>query len=196
MEYQLIESPYPIYFNFRNLFKGQAKEYFQWYVASIPSRVANLATYIHKSGGDSINLDYSTKSLIPLWEWFEPQIEWVMLTKEEQSQIVEGMNERQKQMMLSQRNDRLSDHTEKVIFDIAAYYAEVFLKNNSQLHWGYNKSSKLNAYYNKPALYGFPRGTECIETRQLVHVASVKSSRELCKMRLYDLYFIRISELS
>ena len=76
---------------FFELTPKQAKEYFLWYTSEIPNRIALLWEYMKQECPETEPFDYSPESLIPLWEWYEPKIQQVPMSKKEiEYQVASG----------------------------------------------------------------------------------------------------------
>lgn len=72
-EYSLVETPFE-FIPPRERNKKQTKQYFDWFLTQIDTRIEILQNYIDKTSTKKIVLDKSPESLIDLWEWFEDKI--------------------------------------------------------------------------------------------------------------------------
>lgn len=73
--------------------------------------------------------------------------------------------------------------------DIAIYFAEVIVRNNPSIHWGYYVKPKNRSSVNQPVLLGFKFDKE-MNPREIVVNCIRKSDKELDPNRLYDLYHV------
>lgn len=80
--------------------------------------------------------------------------------------------------------------TLKYAWDIAIYFAEVIIRNNSEkISWGYITKPKRNFYVNRPVLKGFAF-TKLLDPRHIVYICTLKSAESKDSNRLYDLYYV------
>lgn len=172
---------------FEEMKKKQVEQYFQWYMDSLVERLCRLQNYITETGG-TVLLDKTPESLISLWEWFEPRIELCQKTDKEMKFELDGCHERMKQHVFDNPN-KLSAETVTVAWDIAAYFGEVVIENNKQIHWGYLSSPKKLHGVNRPRLLGFA-GDMSVYVYGRVEVSIWKSLNNTDKKRLYDMYMV------
>ena len=67
IEYEVMISPFSDFKDFDKMKKKEAEEYFNWYVSELENRMRILKAYIQKDlNEETINLDYTPESLIPL----------------------------------------------------------------------------------------------------------------------------------
>ena len=79
--------------------KKQTKQYFDWFLTQIDTRIEILQNYIDKTSTKKNVLDKSPESLIDLWEWFEDKIVEEKMTDEEIEKMLEGKK-------IRKRNDK------------------------------------------------------------------------------------------
>lgn len=130
----------------------EAEAYFVWYLDKIDSRVKYLEKF------SSVSLDYSVNSLNNLWGWFlknaeiekTPEIQLKELRKQLKGQPKEIIDD-----IIDEQSVQFSLQTEYIIRDIAMYFGEVCIKNNSAISWGYHTNIKEDSFANMPVLMGF-----------------------------------------
>jgi len=137
---------------FKKLTKKQAEKYFIWYKSQLTPRVEYLQSY------SGVVLDYSVDSLIDIWDWFLSIAE----TEETPQVRLDELREELKHLppdlletALKEHSRQLSLQTEYIVRDIAMYFGEVYVKNNSAITWGYHTNKRLDSFYNRPLLVGF-----------------------------------------
>ena len=118
----------------------------------------------------------------------EPRIELCQKTDKEMKFELDGCHERMKQHVFDNPN-KLSAETVTVAWDIAAYFGEVVIENNKQIHWGYLSSPKKLNGVNRPRLLGFA-GDMSVYVYGRVEVSIWKSLNNTDKKHLYDMYMV------
>ena len=94
------------------------------------------------------------------------------------------------QWMIDHINDNdLSWETLMICMDVAIYFAEVIVKHNSSIKWGYFTKPKKRASVNQPVLLGFKYDKD-LNPRLIVENCTRHSGEEKKSTRLYDMYFI------
>lgn len=183
MEYKLMIPPFK-FKGFDNMNKKQAEEYFQWYLSQIAYRIEVLSDYVQKDGV-KVKFDYSVESLIPIWEWYQSKIILESKTEEE----LEKDKERYPKWMEDEiSKTKISLETWKFGMDIAIYFAETVIENNNgKIYWGYFTKPKNRMSVNRPVLLGFMADMD-LDPCLIVENCTRKSSRELQKTILYDMY--------
>ncbi|VEI08747.1 hypothetical protein [Kurthia zopfii] len=153
MDYPLMTPPFNMK-PFIDLNKKEAKQYFEWYVSQIPERIAILK----QVSNGQILLDYSEKSLIPLFTWFLSTVTVYQLSEEEIEAKLEDLRqypdfafEDAKEQLLANPVE-LKKEDYALAMDIAIYYAETLIKNYPQVHWTYLTKSKSHIHLNEPIL--------------------------------------------
>lgn len=82
-DYQSLLIPDELYIeDFENAKSDDAIKFSDWFFAQTKDRIEVLQNYINKSN-DIFSLDYTDKSLIKLWTWFEDNLELVEKTDKE-----------------------------------------------------------------------------------------------------------------
>tara|TARA_R110000850_G_scaffold276946_1_gene421056 strand:+ start:2384 stop:2785 length:402 start_codon:yes stop_codon:yes gene_type:complete len=110
--------------------RKEAKEAYDRFLMSIPSRIEQLACLLLKDG---IVLDYSAESLKKLNTWF------CEIVAEE----IEHGNKTPSPELLSLCND------------IGMYISEIILRSSDNLHWKFWTKSKKDLLYQRPVITGF-----------------------------------------
>lgn len=187
-EYSLMETPFEyIPPNERN--KKQTKQYFDWFLTQIDTRIEILQNYIDKTSTKKIVLDKSPESLIDLWEWFEDKIVEEKMTDEEIEKMLAGKN-RFERDVLKDTNTKLSTLTLALALDISTYFGETMIHNNPVIYWEYETKPKMLIGVNQPTLLGFEHGKLSLDQRNAVMVCIRRSNRNKNKMELYEMYEI------
>ena len=115
-------------------------------------RIAYLQAY------SGVILDYSIDSLTDIWAWFlkiaeiekTPRIKLRELKQELKNQPKEIAKE-----VLKEQGKQFSLETEYIMWDVAMYFGEVYIRNNPSISWGYHTDKKLDSFANMPLLVGF-----------------------------------------
>jgi len=187
MEYELMGEPFD-FEGFVSLTKKQAEAYFQWYLGQIDGRIHQLESYIKDTSNCKVIFDYSVESLIPLWEWYETKIIVEEMSQDEIEEELEGRPDWMQAEILKDTT-KISIKTWAFGMDIAMYFAEVFIKHNPSVKWGYFTKPKSRVSLNRPVLLGFVGGKD-LDPRRIVVNCTYRSIREKKMSRLYDLYYV------
>ena len=187
-EYNLVKPPFE-FIPPRERNKKQTKQYFDWFLTQIDTRIEILQDYIDKTSNKKIVLDKSPESLIDLWEWFEDKIVEEKMTDEEIEKMLEGKNKYEREM-IKDVNTKLSTLTLAIALDIATYFGETIIHNNPVIYWGYETKPKKLMGVNQPTLQGFENGKLSLDQRNAVMVCVYRSLENKNKMELYETYEI------
>ncbi|KWX74599.1 hypothetical protein AMQ84_19425 [Paenibacillus riograndensis] len=140
---------------FEIMTKKEAKQYFDWFVLQIPTRIDTLiAHYVETLGGGKEELDLSQESLVNLWKWFIQRIEMVPKTKEELEEDVDAAPDWLKEEVAN-NTLKFSEFTSSLIIDVGIYFGSVFLNEMRTLEWGIIHKPKKYVYVNRPIIIGF-----------------------------------------
>lgn len=141
---------------FSELSSQEAKEFFDWYMKVLPSRIQYLSRYCDNQRGNDA-MDLSPESLIPLWRWFLIIARKESTSKWELEQLAQQYKKCPllKDYMLDQSKEKFSLETEFILRDIGMYLGAVFVKNNPSILWGYYEQPKTDFFVNTPLLQGF-----------------------------------------
>lgn len=192
MEYPLMVTPFELV-TFEDMNKKQVEEYFQWFMSERENRLRQLEQYANYNNNHKIAFNKSSESLIPIWEWFESQIEWEEKSSEEIQEELRNTPQWLHQEILS-NTKRESVLTIALACDIAIYFSETMIFNNPQIKWGYLLKPKKLDGVKQPILLGFKHGIS-VNPRRLVSVCLLRSSRNSNKYELYETYNIWIEEI-
>ncbi len=182
MLYEMMIPPFEV-MDFMEMNQKQVKEYFDWYTGQINHRISLLYNTIKADSG--ITLDYSINSLIPLWNWYEDKISYRKLEDIEFEKILNKYPNWMKEYV---NNMNLSWETLTYCMDIALYFAEVIIKHNNTIYWGYFTKPRNRADVNQPVLLGF-KYDKNLNPRLILENCTRRSGRERLKTRLYDMYY-------
>lgn len=164
----------------------QAKEYFLWYTSEIPNRIALLWEYMKQERPEAEPFDYSPKSLLPLWEWYEQKIEQVPMTAEEIERRVRVFP-KYLESEIRKNTKKFTDETLSLALDISIYLGEVVVKNYPHLRWNYRTRPKREISTYRPVIDGLNNKMKLEPSRSLF-VLTLESTEEKNPTRLYDLY--------
>ena len=142
----------PIDKPFSDFTKSEAESYFKWYMGQIESRIEVLKNY------SGLALDCSVSSLTVIWGWFLKNAKTERTPKKRIQELKEQLKNQPKEIakeILNEQKIQFSLETEYIIRDIATYFGEVFVKNNTSISWGYHTDTKLDSFANMPILIGF-----------------------------------------
>lgn len=182
MEYIMMEIPSGMFSN-KKISKEEVHKNFEYYISQSKERINYLNSYIEKTG-INMEFDFSPFSLIALWKWYETKIEVVKKTDEELatqiSQYPDWMNE-------FITKDRVADNTLKIALDVSFYFAEVIIKNNEKISWGYFTSPRSRVSVNQPVLLGFSNDID-LNPRTLVLNCTRKSIKKKDEGILFNMY--------
>ena len=130
-------------------------------------------------------LDYSDKSLISLWEWYETKIEMVL---KDENEYQNELKQYPEWLRGEISNKKFSYSMLKYALDVSIYFAEVVIKNSGgKIEWGYFTTPKRRDSVNEPVLLGFRNNID-MNPRQIILNATRRSSKERESARLYNLY--------
>ena len=135
---------------YRGMTPKIAKEYFAWFIENIPNEMDILQQKV----GDSILLDYTPESLIPLYDWYLPQRKYVKLSKRQIRKDCAGAPDYILEESLESRYAPTIGSTE-LGARLGIYLGEVFVRNDPDLYWDYTKKPKSDVSFNVPAICGF-----------------------------------------
>ncbi len=170
MEYQFMQPPLEIK-PFKEMSKKEAEAHFAWFIEEIPNRLNLLEkTYRKISGVDKIGLDYTTESLIKLWQWYINNVE--IEEKTEGFKKIE-MELYPEWIRINLSDKRINVGWMAVGMDIAIYFSELFIQQHTTIKWGIVSKPKSLAYINKPVLVGFKGGIE-LDSTNIVRVFTSK----------------------
>lgn len=149
----------PINKAFHELTKGEAQEYFDWYLNHIDARSEYLRSKVANGLDIPIEtLDFSFESLKLVWKWFLQVAEISMTPKSLLKKIEKSLSGQPQSYinhMLEQSKEELSVFTEYVLRDIGMYLGEVFEGNYPQLKWTYKISPQSDVHVNQPIIIWF-----------------------------------------
>jgi hypothetical protein len=149
MEYQLIQPPHLV--NFRAMDGKQAREYFDWFIAQVPIRVAELKKYVQSTPEYKIwETDFTPESLDLLGKWLCEHIE----TKQRSSEGIKNIYANSPEWF---RNIQIPDYdlsliTVSLSFDVGVYLSQVITNNVQGLRWEIVAKPKKDVNYHQPVL--------------------------------------------
>ncbi len=72
--------------------------------------------------------------------------------------------------VLNEQAKQFSLETEYIIRDIAMYFGEVYVKNNTSIKWGYHTDVKLDSFANMPLLLVLRTETLTLHLRHILNL--------------------------
>lgn len=142
----------PIQKPFEEFNLSETETYFKWYISQICNRIKYLQNY------SDITLNYSVDSLVDIWGWFLRTAEIEKTSKSKMNEVrrqLKGQPKEIAEVVLKEQSEQFTLETEYIIRDIAMYFGEVYIKNNSAISWGYHTDVKADSFANMPLLVGF-----------------------------------------
>ena len=186
-DYQSLLIPDELYIDdFENAKADDAIKFSDWFFAQTKDRIEVLQNYINKSN-DIFSLDYTDKSLIKLWTWFEDNLELVEKTD------IELQNEKESTPQVYWefiQNKRISPLMVEIAIDISYYFADMLLKNHSDLHTDCIIKPKWKENLKKPVISGFFMDITIYPVELIMESAkrSVEKKNSYRLKMLYDKY--------
>ena len=185
--YKSLIIPNEIYIdNFENAKSDDAIKFSDWFFAQTKDRIEVLQNYINKSN-DIFSLDYTDKSLIKLWTWFEDNLELVEKTDKELQNEKESTPQVYWKFI---QNKRISPLMVEIAIDISYYFADMLLKKHSDLHTDCIIKPKWKENLKKPVISGFFMDITIYPIELIMESAkrSVEKKNPLRLKMIYDRY--------
>lgn len=186
-DYQSLLIPDELYIeDFENAKADDAIKFSDWSFAQTKDRIEILQNYINKSN-DIFSLDYTDKSLIKLWTWFEDNLELVEKTNEELQNEKESTPQVYWKFI---QNKRISPLMVEIAIDVSYYFADMLLKNHSDLHTDCIIKPKWKENLKKPVISGFFMDITIYPIELIMESAkrSVEKKNPLRLKMIYDRY--------
>lgn len=186
-DYQSLLIPDELYIeDFENAKSDDAIKFSDWFFAQTKDRIEVLQNYINKSN-DIFSLDYTDKSLIKLWTWFEDNLELVEKTDKELQNEKESTPQVYWKFI---QNKRISPLMVEIAIDISYYFADMLLKKHSDLHTDCIIKPKWKENLKKPVISGFFMDITIYPIELIMESAkrSVEKKNSYRLKMLYDKY--------
>lgn len=186
-DYQSLLIPDELYIeDFENAKSDDAIKFSDWFFAQTKDRIEVLQNYINKSN-DIFSLDYTDKSLIKLWTWFEDNLELVEKTDKELQNEKESTPQVYWKFI---QNKRISPLMVEIAIDISYYFADMLLKKHSDLHTDCIIKPKWKENLKKPVISGFFMDITIYPIELIMESAkrSVEKKNPLRLKMIYDRY--------
>lgn len=186
-DYQSLLIPDELYIeDFENAKADDAIKFSDWFFAQTKDRIEVLQNYINKSN-DIFSLDYTDKSLIKLWTWFEDNLELVEKTDKELQNEKESTPQVYWKFI---QNKRISPLMVEIAIDISYYFADMLLKKHSNLHTDCIIKPKWKENLKKPVISGFFMDITIYPVELIMESAkrSVEKKNSYRLKMLYDKY--------
>lgn len=186
-DYQSLLIPDELYIeDFENAKADDAIKFYDWFFAQTKNRIEVLQNYINKSN-DIFSLDYTDKSLIKLWTWFEDNLELVEKTDKELQNEKESTPQVYWKFI---QNKRISPLMVEIAIDISYYFADMLLKKHSNLHTDCIIKPKWKENLKKPVISGFFMDITIYPVELIMESAKRSvEKKNSCRLKmLYDKY--------
>ena len=149
MAYETIQPPFTL--NFREMTKGQLKDYFDWFQEILPQRLDGLEQAVKTTlEFEGWRLDFSPTSLDRLGEWFAEQVETRRRTDDEILELEDRVS-----MPMEVSEEDLTNRTFSLAVDVGMYLTQVLLKSHPTLRWDQQFGNKKDVDYGQPVLVRF-----------------------------------------
>lgn len=186
-DYQSLLIPNELYIeDFENAKADDAIKFSDWFFAQTKNRIEVLQNYINKSNY-IFSLDYTDKSLIKLWTWFEDNLELVEKTDKELQNEKESTPQVYWKFI---QNKRISPLMVEIAIDISYYFADMLLKKHSNLHTDCIIKPKWKENLKKPVISGFFMDITIYPVELIMESAKRSvEKKNSCRLKmLYDKY--------
>ena len=149
--YRIIQPPFKT-LDTTEMSRAEIREYYQWFINSIPERVTVLEqTVISTKGSEKWRADYSPDSLPQLSVWFTENISTRPRTQEEKLAMCAGGPAWFGPEALA--DWELTVRTFSLCVDIGMYLGEALVRNNPELKWRLiSTGSKRYVDYGRPVV--------------------------------------------
>lgn len=176
----------------------EAAEYFEWFMARVPERVAYVSKVCAAELGiPEEKMDCSPESLLLLWKWFRRRAKTEPVipedTRKSGKKFPDNVWNNKRQLTLE---------TEYILRDIGMYFGETFRKNVPGIYWTYYTKPRRDFFVNHPLLNGFVDRTfdkpfaACFEPIHMAHVQAAKlldkTSKDTDLLRIYNIWAEKI----
>ena len=149
MAYETIQPPFSL--NFREMTKGQFKDYFDWFQEILPQRLDGLEQAVKTTlGFEGWTPDFSPTSLDRLGEWFAEQVETRRRTDDEILKLEDRVS-----MPMEVSEEDLTNRTFSLAVDVGMYLTQVLLKSHPTLRWDQQFGNKKDVDYGQSVLVRF-----------------------------------------
>lgn len=149
MSYAIIQPPFTL--KFREMSKKELRDYFHWFIESMPDRIRELTAAVQQTPGfEAWQADKTPFSLDMLGEWLAGQVEERPRTLEEIQEIKSRSS-----FPIDISEKELTNKTFSLAMDVGMYVSQVFLKNHPSLRWDQVFGNKKYVDYGQPVLIVF-----------------------------------------
>jgi hypothetical protein len=149
MTYQIIQPPFTL--QFTAMTRKELIHYNDWFLASIETRIAELASAVHCTRGfEGWKADRLPSSLESLGGWFVPQVETRELDTKEVDELVTSLR-----FPVDLPSHDLTNRTFSLAMDIGMYFSQVVMRAFPSVRWSQDLKHKRYADYGQPVLIEF-----------------------------------------
>lgn len=150
-EYDLVRPPFTKLL--REMSKQELRSYREWYVASVPARIEELASAVRRTPGfEQWRPDLTAGSLSVLGRWFASAVELRPLTASEAEKL-----ESNSVFPADLPREGLTNRSYSIAFDVAIYFGETLLREFPTLTYHQRATTLRFADYGHVVLKGRSR---------------------------------------
>ncbi len=189
--YEVVEIPHFVKDrSFDSFSKGEAKEYFEWFMRIKNERIAYLAREI-QGDNELFKNDFSRCSLIELNKWL------VKKTSFQNRNQIEFDEQMLKTPLLKNAIRRpkytIANATVSMIFDIGIYLGETIINADRHKRWGYLLKPKSYVHYGQPIILA-EHPADNLNPRFLIETTILFSVNQ--KEELPDNFLVKVYDYS
>lgn len=134
----------------------EVEEHFKWFINQIPVRIEILKEAVAEDKTIPFACDYSSESLISLWNWYITKISIVSKSEDELSKELDNIKEEWiRESIIRNSSEKISAQTAAICLDVGIYFGETLIHNHNSLYWGYYTKPKRDIFVNRPVIQGF-----------------------------------------
>lgn len=165
--------------SWREMSPKEAKAFFEWFSAHIPTKMEQLWNLLVVTGFDPKNLDYSDESLVFIWQWFMKNTQADEIPEEEIREYAERLAQALRQRAI-EKGGEMSDESFQRLYsnfyheapkrrcslpwgfiatDIAIYLGECLIRRypDKGISWGFFTKPRNMAGVNRPVIMGLKK---------------------------------------
>lgn len=151
MIYTLFEIPFGR--DFRDLPRNEARQFFDRFVAQIPTRIRMLEAEVRRTRGfESWNADAGDPSIAALSLWLAILARSRKLTAEELAYLKESVTGPLRSIVAQLYPLDLTPETYSYCIDAAMYVGETIRQRHPEVAWRLGPEPKRGQFYNRPVL--------------------------------------------
>jgi hypothetical protein len=146
-QYSLVQPPFTL--KFREMQKGELREYFRWFRSVVGERIDELSRTVRATSGyETWEPDLTPESLNQLGAW-------LLRNSNTRPRTFEELQEKNKSSFSIAIPDyELTDRTFSLAMDVGMYLSQVFIKNHPSVRWEQLLTNAKSVDYGQPVLIG------------------------------------------